>query len=252
MALIKNPIPILEYDDNPQAVLMPDRAHLYQFPEYAVFPFLGDEVERYAKRHHCPKIGEFETITKIFPIYQVSYGGKELCLCQAPLGGAAAAQFLDFLIGYGVRKIISAGSCGALVPIEENQFLIPTEALRDEGASYHYLPASRTVQADPAAVAAIKKAMKKNGFPWQECRTWTTDGFFRETKDLVAYRREEGFSVVEMECASLFACAQFRNVTFGQFLFTADTLADVQDDRDWGEKSYAPALQICLDAAVQL
>ena len=155
MALIKNPIPILEYDDNPQAVLMPDRAHLYQFPEYAVFPFLGDEVERYAKRHHCPKIGEFETITKIFPIYQVSYGGKELCLCQAPLGGAAAAQFLDFLIGYEAKKIISAGSCGALVPIEENQFLIPTEALRDEGASYHYLPASRTVQADPAAVAAI-------------------------------------------------------------------------------------------------
>lgn len=252
MALIKNKIPILEYDDNPSAVLMPDRDHLYQFPEYAVFPFLGDEIEAFAKSRNYLKIGEFETITKVFPIYQLSYCQKDICLCQAPLGGAAAAQFLDFLIGYGARKIISAGSCGALVPIEENQFLIPTEALRDEGTSYHYLPPCRTIKADRTAVTAIEKAMKKNGISYTKCRTWTTDGFFRETKDLVSYRREEGFSVVEMECASLFACAQFRNATFGQFLFTADTLADIQDDRNWGKDSFAPALQICLDAVVEL
>ena len=33
-----------------------------------------------------------------------------------------AAQFMDWLIGYGVKKIISAGSCGVLVDIEENAF----------------------------------------------------------------------------------------------------------------------------------
>lgn len=45
---------------------------------------------------------------------------------------------------------------------------------------------------------------------------------------MVAYRKEEGFSVVEMECASLVACAEFRNIVFGQLLFTADSLANIE------------------------
>ena len=35
------------------------------------------------------------------------------------------------------------------------------------------------------------------------------------------------------------ACAQFRNAVFGQILFTADTLAELDkyDERDWGKSS---------------
>lgn len=55
--------------------------------------------------------------------------------------------------------------------------------------------------------------------------------------------------VVEMECASLAACAEFRDIKFGQILFTADTLAniDAYDERNWGEDSFEKALYICLD-----
>ena len=61
-------------------------------------------------------------------------------LCQAPVGAAAATQILDWLIGYGVREVISAGSCGALEKFPESTFLVPNKALRDEGTSYHYRP----------------------------------------------------------------------------------------------------------------
>ena len=37
----------------------------------------------------------------------MTYNGEEICLAQAPVGSAAAAQFMDWLIGYGVKKIIS-------------------------------------------------------------------------------------------------------------------------------------------------
>lgn len=47
------------------------------------------------------------------------------------MGAAAAVQMLDFLIGYGVKEVISAGTCGALAALEENEFLIPTEAHDD-------------------------------------------------------------------------------------------------------------------------
>lgn len=254
MALIKNEIPILEYDDARAAVVMPNRVEGYHFPKLAVFPFLGREVDDFAVANNCPVIGEFLSATKVYPIYRMTYQGREVCLCQAPVGSAAAAQLLDWLIACGAEKIISAGSCGVLVPMEENRFLIPTEALRCEGASYHYLPPSRTVTADPEGVAAIERAFRKNGVRYAHCKTWSTDGFFRETREMVAYRREEGYSVVEMECSALMAVAQFRGVKFGQFLYTADTLADAElyDERDWGASSVSRAMRLCLDAVIEL
>lgn len=57
-----------------------------------------------------------------------------------------------------------------------------------------------------------------------------------------------------MECSALAACAEFRNVTFGQILFTADTLADVENhnDRDFGAASFPIALKLCFDAIIKL
>lgn len=250
MALVKNEIPILEYDDSQTAVIMPNRKNLYSFPKKAVFPFLSDEVEKYALDNGCDQIGEFISATKLFPIFKTTYKGNEICFCQAPVGAAAATQMMDYLIGYGVKEIISAGSCGELIDIGENEFLIPTEALRCEGTSYHYLPPSRTVKINPIAINWIKQALIENNIKFIECRTWTTDGFYRETKDIVEYRKQEGFHVVEMECSALASCAEFRNIIFGQILFTADTLADVEkhDERDWGAASFPIALKVCFDA----
>jgi len=254
MPVTKNDIPILEYDTEKTAVIMPARKELYLFPEKCVFPFLGDEIENYATAHGCEIIGEFTCITKIYHIYKATHDGHDVCLCQAPLGSSASVQLMDFLIGYGVKEIISAGSCGALLDFPENELLIPTEALRDEGTSYHYLPPSRTVTINTHAVDAIKTALTKKSVKFEQCKTWTTDGFYRETPEMVAYRKEEGCAVVDMECAGLAACAEFRSVKFGQILFTADSLANVDayDERDWGNASFSIALELALDAVCEM
>ena len=63
--------------------------------------------------------------------------------------------------------------------------------------------------------------------------------------------RTEGCDVVDMECAALAACAEFRCVEFGEFLYTADSLADADsyDERSWGQASLMPALEQCLKIA---
>ena len=138
MAIIKNEIPILEYDDNPHSVLMPNHEKLnLKLPQKAVFAFLGDWIDEYARQHDCKFVGTFESATKTYPIYVTHYQGHDVCLCQAPVGSAPATQILDWLICYGVKEVISAGSCGALIDIPENTFLVPIKALRDEGTSYH-------------------------------------------------------------------------------------------------------------------
>ena len=249
----KHAIPILEYDDNPRAVNMNDR-HDVTLPRRAVFAFLGDPVDEYAASVSAEILEVYHTIGRDTNIYRIRHKGEELCLCRAPLGGSAAVQLMDFLLGHGVTQVIAAGSCGALAPLPENAFLIPVKALRDEGASYHYLPPARYVETSPRLRAVMEQTLKEHSLAWAECITWTTDGFYRETEELVAYRREDGCTVVEMECASLAACAAFRGAEFAQLLYTADSLADVKnyDARDWGEKSVMPALLLCLDAAAKL
>lgn len=65
----------------------------------------------------------------------------------------------------------------------------------------------------------------------------------------MAYRIEEGCRVVEMECASLAAVAQLRGAVWGLLLFTADSLADLEnyDQRDWGAEAFEKALELCLE-----
>ena len=253
MPIHKHDIPILEHDDDPSALIMNNR-HNIVLPNRAVFAFLGDTVDNYAQAQNAEVLEVFHTISRDTNIYRIQHKGKELCLCRAPLGGSAAVQLMDFLIGHGVQSIIAAGSCGALAPLPENAFLVPKLALRDEGASYHYLAPSRFVETSPEIRNAIKAVLSQKGLAYTECTTWTTDGFYRETEARVASRREEGCRTVEMECASLAACAQFRGVRFGQLLYTADSLADARnyDQRSWGEDSLEPALHLCLDIAIRM
>lgn len=252
--LYKNEIPILEYDDAREAVLVPNRNEHYRFPQYAAFAFVKNECENYAQKHACEMIGEYKTITKTYPIFKTVFNEREICFMQAPLGSSASAQVLDFLIACGVQYVISTGTCGTLVKRDENEFLIPLKALRDEGTSYHYLPKSRYITLNKAGVRAIEKTLVKRSIPFSKVNTWTTDGIYRETKDMIAYRKKEGLSTVEMECAALAAVAEFRNIVFAQLLFTADSLADLDnhDDRNWGKDSHEKALSLCFEILSEL
>lgn len=255
MSITKNEIPILEFDTEKTAVINPTHEKInLKLPKKCVFAFLGEYISEYASKAEDVKVSEFLSMTKRYPIYILKYKGEEITLCEAPVGSAASAQILDWLIGYGVREIISAGSCGALEHFPESTFLVPCKALRDEGTSYHYAPPSRFMNINDKARKAIEETVSEHGMKYQEVITWSTDGFFRETKEKVAYRKSEGCSVVEMEYSALAAVYAFRGVSWGMILYTADSLADVEkyDERNWGGNSYEYALTLCLDAVIKL
>lgn len=255
MGIIKNAIPILEFDTEQTAVINPTHENLkLRLPKKCVFAFLGNYIDEYAGKTDTEKVSSFISATKIYPIYVTKYKGERIVLCQAPVGAASATQILDWLIGYGVSEIISAGSCGVLENFEEGTFLVPKKALRDEGTSYHYAPPSRFIETNDRARKAIEKAIVGRNMKYQEVITWSTDGFFRETKEKVEYRRKEGCAVVEMECSALSACAAFRKAIWGMILYTADSLADVEnyDERHWGGDINEYTLTLCLDAVLEI
>ena len=250
MPLCKHEYPIMEYDTEKTAVLMPNRHNRFQLPSKCIYGFLGDYIQAFAAEHKLEVVAEYRSMMKMNPVYKMVKDGKEIVLCSAPLGAPASAAILDWLIGHGVSEIIAIGGCGTLIDIPENEMLIPTAALRDEGTSYHYLPPAREIALDTKAVNAAKQALDQLGIKSEYVKTWTTDGLWRETKDMVNYRKAEGCAAVEMECAALAACARLRGALFGQILFTQDSLANVElhDDRTWGADSFDKAVAIGLEA----
>ena len=145
--IIKNEIPILEYDDCSAEVIAPDHdlAGL-QLSEKCLFTFLGDVVHRYAKENNAEVVEELITVSHNIKIYVLHEKDDDICLVQSTIGAPAAAQIMDSLVSCGCKKVIAVGSCGVLDEIPENAFIVPVKALRDEGTSYHYLPASRYIE----------------------------------------------------------------------------------------------------------
>ena len=113
MNLIKNDIPILEYDTNSKAVIMPGYSTNFYFPEKAVMLFMETEIDDYAMTNKCEIIGQFISITKDFPVYKTVHNGVELAICQAPLGGAASTQIMEQLIAGGVK-------CDSVLMLDDN------------------------------------------------------------------------------------------------------------------------------------
>jgi uridine phosphorylase len=207
-------------------------------PEHCVPCFFGDVIDDLAEKGVASEAACMRSEMGRHPIFVIEALGREVAVFQPGISAAFAAAMLDEVIAHGCRKFIACGAAGVLEGgIEPGHIIVPKSAVRDEGASYHYVPPSREVEASREAVAAIEKTLRSHGRPYTLGKTWTTDAFYRETPDKVALRRSEGCVTVEMEAAAFFAVAQFREVTFAQMLYGGDDVSGEDwDHREWHKR----------------
>lgn len=124
------------------------------------------------------------------------------------VGGSFAVLVAEQVFASGCGLLVNIASAGQITDVGPPPYYILIErALRDEGTSYHYLPPSNYVAADPALLALATDALTRAGCEVHAGDSWTTDAPFRETADTIARRRREGILAVEMEAASLYAFA---------------------------------------------
>ena len=199
------------------------------FPEVAILVF-KERFFDYLKEKYEMKILSYINAGLLIPIYEISYNGKKFAITRATIGGASTAAEAEELIAMGAKKILIFGTCGTLYrDILKGHFVIPTAAYRDEGTSYHYVEPSDFIE-----IATAKKLCSifdELNIPYINGKTWTTDGFYRETIGNMRKRKDEGCIVVDMECASIMAVGQFRNIPIYQFLYGDDTLDGTKWDR---------------------
>lgn len=201
----------------------------------------------------CVKIYDFKSASSVSPVY--IYDNK-LLIALCPLGGPASANLVEELLYNGITKFIACGSCGCIVDdLDINDlFFVPTTAIRDEGLSYHYVPADRYIKTNERVNNILEKTLQKFNQPYTTGCTWTIDALYRETPKRTARRRKEGAIGVEMECASLASVAEYNNIEFGELLYFTDKVST----NSWKWRIYdkialrTKLLKICIEAILSL
>lgn len=245
------------YDPDRRAILEPTDAArpIPGFPEAVVITFQPSLMDQVASMAGAQVLDTLSAFFKL-PIYRIRYGGKDLALYQTLMGGAASAALLEEVAARGGKKFVLFGSCGSLAADHpDDHLIVPTAACRDEGVSYHYLPAGEDYI--PLTTAEKTAAiLTELGLPHVLARTWTTDGLYRETRRNMDRRKGEGCLCVDMECASLAAVCQYRGLDFYQFLYTEDNLGgDAWDPRLMGklpQDAKEAYLKIALEIATRI
>jgi len=152
-------------------------------------------------------------------------GGTPVAVAQLRVGAPAAVADIEELIALGVRDILVAGIAGSLQPtLPIGSLLLPTGAIREEGTSFHYVPAGEGVAPDSTLLRALANAATTLHTPVTTGPVWTTDAPYRELASKIQAYSAAGVLAVEMEASALFAVAALRKARLALALAVSDEL----------------------------
>lgn len=229
---------LTEFDPTRRAIINPDMLvnPIENFPEVTVACFSWQLFEKMLDFFAPKVLGYIHSAVADEPVYEVVYKGKRFAFYQAKVGEPLCVADYEDLMQMGSKRLILLGNCGVLDKrIKDCGIIIPTHAIRDEGCSYHYAPASDMIEVNRKHRELFKDMLRAFHYPWVEGITWTMDAIYRETREKVERRKAQGAICVEMECAGMQALCDFRGTEFFQFFYAGDNL----DHSVWEPRSLA-------------
>ena len=197
-----------------------------------IFTFSHVIEKHVVSNYDCEKVGELRMAHGSSPVYVLDRGGKKIGFYRTWVGAPACVGTVEEIpTVLDTKKIIHFGGAGCLnKEIARGKVMVPTEAYRDEGTSYHYAQPSDYIKIRNSGVVA--EFMEKNGIPYVLGKTWTTDAFYRETLANFEKRKADGCISVEMEGSAVQAVCDFRGVDVYMFF----TGGDLLDAPRWTER----------------
>ena len=220
-----------------------------RLPKVAVGVFSRHLFYDVVQKFNCKEVGYINAFNFEKDVYILNYKDTEITFFMAGVSGPHISMDIEELSKQGVEKFIIFGNCGVLdSKIEDCSIIIPTKAFRDEGTSYHYQPESDEIELSDKYKKAFIEVLKEYGFEYTEGYTWTTDAFYRETKDKIKYFKEKGAVCVEMEGSVIAAVCKRYNLDYFTFYYAGDNL----DSTEWDERSLQGLTEIDKKKEVML
>lgn len=229
---------LTEFDSTKKAVINPEDIikPVEKIPEVAIACYSNTTFERMLSELDTEIIATTSTANGVIPVYRAGYKDVEIALFMIDVGAPVSVAILEDVFMMGIEKVIIFGTCGVLdKSIEDCSIVIPDSAVRDEGTSYHYAPASDEIEVNRKYMGVFTKMLDELHVKYTVGKTWTTDAIYRETPEKIKRRKEQGCICVDMECSADAAVAKFREKDLIQFFYAADNL----DSEEWDVRSLA-------------
>ncbi len=196
-----------------------------QVSDVVIGTFLGRTWKRLAQETRAERVERWILPAETTTIFQGAAGGRPVTVVKFPVGAPATAMVMEVLIACGARRFLILGAAGSLqerAPI--GSLVLPDAVLREDGASFHYLPPTAVPAPDAALTEQIRAACERRGITALSGTNWSTDAIFREFKKKVEHLRQTGVLTVEMEAATIFSVAAVRKVEASLLLAISDEL----------------------------
>jgi uridine phosphorylase len=185
-------------------------------------------------------------------MHALEVDGTPCGIVPRTIGGPYAALIAEQLRASGARVILgltSAGRVAASVPVPS--LVVAAAAIRDEGTSYHYLPASRPAVAHAALAEHLRRGLEGLGISVLSGTVWTTDAPYRETKQQLTEYAKQGVLAVEMQAASLFAFAIAKGVPVGIVAHVTNAVDHEETPFDKGSHEFSQLVLAAMCRAAQ-
>lgn len=188
-------------------------------------------------------------------VFALDHTGGAVGVVKLSLGAPMMAAATEILVEFDVDSFLVLEACGFLGGEErEDAVVVCDSAIRDEGTSYHYRAPSKYATASSALVDATTSELDSRGIDYDVGTTWSTDAIFRETREEVVRYTEEGVLAVEMQAATLFVVAEYREVEAVGLFVPSDHLSvdgwesPNVEEREHLNRVFDPAVDVLRDA----
>jgi uridine phosphorylase len=169
-------------------------------------------------------------------LYSFELDGVKMGIVPCAVGAPYAVLVAEQLFVSGCRLLISVTSSGIILPPgHHKRFGLITQALRDEGTSYHYLPPDEPARLSDELFQKLSPSAAAADCSFFEATSWTTDAPYRETATAIAAMKAKGVTCVEMEAAALYAFALAKNKAVICFAHITNSMAQTAGDFEKGE-----------------
>jgi uridine phosphorylase len=171
-------------------------------------------------------------------MFAIDVEGITCGIIPRTIGGPYSVLIAEQLAAAGAKLIIGLTSAGRVSPALPLPCLVAvTAAIRDEGTSLHYLPASKDVPCSaPHVVPLLERELALTGWTVRCGTVWTTDAPYRETQTQLDKWAGEGVLAVEMQAASLFAFGVSRGVAVASVAMVSNAVDHEGEQFDTGSQ----------------
>ena len=140
------------------------------------------------------------------------------------IGSPNAALIIELLSTVDPKAVLFLGMTGGIHrSLKVGDFIIPTAAIRDEGASAHFMPPQVPALPTFKVQKFVSQMLVEKGLDYRTGVVHTTDYRFWEFDErFKAILREERALGIEMECAALFITGFVSKVAIGAILLVSD------------------------------